>query len=670
MKIRSVSRARFLQCTLYLLLGLFAVGTLLHAQENTEKPKPKSGKYVQFNFEQVELKNLVQIVGMHTGKRFVLDTSVTGRVSVITREEVPTEEVFPLFLSVLEGNGYTVVEREGTFHIRELPAGDPLQSPIVGPDAVNKGVGLVTRVIKLEHIRAVDARPLLEPMVRQSKAGSLSAFGPTNHLIISDTASNIARIEKLLSELDQPGQSTALQVVPIKHGSPTALAAQISAALKGAENAGKKMSRTVGQVMTGGANLPSDFSLVPAEQASSIIVSAGPVQMKQILGMIEKLDVPAGSMNGKGSLQAVFLNYLSAEAAAKQLNTLLAKRAGKQGSSTHIAVEADVANNAVIIDASPLDVQTIRDLLTTLDRPPQQVLVEVLIIEVDESDGLDLGVEWATVEAPQDGSTTVIGRSRPGEVDDIMNLVQTQTFPQGLSFGVATGLTELADGTTIPQIPFLIRALQQNEKVNILSNVPLRTQNNTQANVSVVENIPILTSTITGGTGDNRDVIQNIERIDVGIQLAITPQVNPNEEITLKLNPKIEAILDENVGAAQLTPTIARREVTNTITVPTDSSVIISGLLREDFIKRDSKVPLLGDIPILGKLFRSTTKIKKKTNLLIVVTPYIVTDTKRANGAKTRWTKKTGIDPEKREALTLENAPDSFVEVESDDEEE
>ena len=596
---------------------------------------------VNFNFEQVELANLVSLVGAQTGKRFVLDTELTGRVSVITSEMIPQSEVFPLFIQVLEGSGYTVVDLDGVFHIRALTGDDPLQAPVVGAEEPLEGVGLITRVIKLEHVRAVDVRPLLEPMVRLAENGSLSAFAPTNHLVITDTASNIQRVEDLLAEIDQKGQSTQLTVIPLKHASARDLSDQISAALRGAESANAQVSRRVRQVVAGGGTVAADFTLIAADQANALIAAAGPLQLKQIQDMVEQLDVPPDSITS-GRLKAVFLNYLNAEDAAKQLTTLLDKRT-EVDARDRIAVEADVANNAILVDASPLAFASVKELLESIDLPQQQVLVEVMIVEVSDTNALELGVEWSTIDQPQEGTTTVISGNRPATVNSTQGLIQEQVFPQGLTFGLATGTITLPDGSVVPELPFLLRALQGKRDVNILSNVPLRTQNNAEASVSVVNNIPILTSVIEGGTGDNRDVIQNIERLDVGIQLTVKPRVNPNNEITMELNPVIEAIVQETSAGVELTPTIARREVKNTLTMSDRSTVVISGLMREDVVEEVNQVPVLGSIPFLGALFRSTNDRKEKTNLLIFVTPYLVTGDDQNDDTTDRWQERTGL---------------------------
>ena len=616
-------------------LCLLLTFSFLRAQDESLEP------FVNFNFEQVELGNLIGLVGQQTGKRFAMDTTVTGRVSVITREKIPQKEVFPLFVAVLEGSGYTVVERDGTYHVRKLLGEDPLEAPVVGADQELSGVGLITRVLKLEHIRATDLKPLLEPMVRQAKLGSLSAFAPTNHLIVTDTASNLKRIEELIAELDRPGQSTHLTVIPLKYASARELADQIGQALTGAESSGRQISRRMQEVVAGAGNVPADFTLVAAEQANSLIVSAGPLQLKQIQEMVAQLDVPADSM-ASGRLRAVFLNYLDAEAAATQLTALLVQRKD-QDPRDSIAVQADIANNAILVDANALAFASVKELLEQIDRPQQQVMVEVMIVEVAQNDSLDLGVEWSAIDQSSDGNTTVIGRSRPDEVDGIQQLLTDTIFSQGLTFGLARGTVTLPDGTEVARLPFLLQALEGKRDVNILSHVPLRTQNNTEATVSVVNNIPILESVIEGGTGDNRDVIQNIERIDVGIKLTVKPQVNPNNEITLQLNPSIEAIIQESSEGIALTPTIARREVKSTLTLPDGATVVISGLMREDVVKSVNKVPILGSLPIIGFFFRSTTDRKEKTNLLIFVTPYLVTDDVANDRMTDRWRAKTGL---------------------------
>ena len=250
----------------------------------------------------------------------------------------------------------------------------------------------------------------------------------------------------------------------------------------------------------------------------------------------------------------------------------------------------------------------------------------MLIAEVSLGDDFDLGVGLSTIEEPRDGSNTLVGRSRPGEEDGIMNLMSNGMLVQGLSLGVAGGTIRLSDDSEAPAIPFLLTALAQDREIKIISNPSLLAEDNQEATVQVVDDIPLLKSEISAGAGTARDIIQEIERREVGLKLTMTPHINDDNEIQLELNPIIEAIVDEGDSDTPFTPTIARREVTTTVTLENEQTVVISGLIREDEINQVSKVPFLGDIPILGHLFRSTSERRQRTNLLIFVTPHLVAD--------------------------------------------
>ena len=595
-----------------------------------------------FNFNQIELGNLSEIVAGISGEKIIVGEFTTKRVSIATPEKVAKDEILPLFISVLEANKLTVQEKGGALQIIALQREASQISPrILSAEDEKRAVGVITKIIRMKHISAVEIKKLIEPMVRKGKEGGVLAFGPTNHLIVTDTASNIRQIEKIIAELDTEESAGVTEVIELKHASADQLATQVSAAIKGAEGAGSAVAKHLQQVSAGGSSLPGSFIIIPSTGANSLIVIGSPVQIADVKRIVEKLDVETAA--GRGRLNAIFLNYLSAESAAKNITALLSKTTDKT-TSQRIAIEPSISNNALLVNAPPADYEYIRKLVEQLDIIPQQVLVEVLIAEIAYDDSSDIGVEWSGIDQPKDGSTTVIGRSRPGANDDTLSLATEAAFSQGVSLGVARGFFTDAAGNQIPRIPFLLRAYEQDRDVKILSNVPLWVQNNAEATYSVVQNIPVLKSTIEGGAGTARDVIQNIERLDVGIQLNVTAIVNPNNEVTLKLNPRIEAIIQQQTGSAELTPTIAKREVNTTITTKDRSTVAISGLIREDFIEEVNKVPLLGSIPIIGHLFRNTVKSKNRTNLMIFVTPYIVSSPDIANELKEKWTTQTGLE--------------------------
>lgn len=597
-------------------------------------PASVHGGTVQFNFEQADIRLVTQIVGKITGKKFVVPEGVTGKVTILTQGGIPVEEVYPLYLNMLEASGYTVAERDGVHQVMALPGGPAI------PTGSGIGGGLVTKLIPLKNVNAAEVKKSFEPLVRGGKEGALEVFVPGNHLIVTDTAANVARLEELVAQLDKPGAGSTVEVVPLKFASADDVAEQLRATFGATDSAVNKINRHFQQVAGGTGELPTDFTVVAAPQANSLILVGLPMQIAETRRIIEKMDVE--NPNGFGRLNAIFLKYLSAEEASKSLNALLGKGTEAAPVPRDIAIEPSVANNALLVDASPQDFEYVRRLVERLDVVPQQVLVEVLIAEVDMEKGLDLGVEWFGIDQPGEDGTGGFGRTRYGDSDSMMELLTEGAFPKGLAMGVISGTFTGPDGTEYSQIPLYLKAVAGNRDLKILSNIPLWAQNNLEASVSVVENIPILKSSVEG-SGSDRDFIQNIERLDVGIKLKLTPHVNPDGEIQMDLNPSIESVVEESSEALKYTPTIAKREVKTTVTIPDRTTIILSGLIREDTAKIATKVPVLGDLPLIGFLFRSTSDSKKRTNLLIFVTPRIVTDMQVAEQEKARLEQATSL---------------------------
>jgi general secretion pathway protein D len=596
-------------------------------------------RYVNFSFDQVDIRLLARLVGQETGRQFVLDESVKGEITIITPPQIPVDEVVPLFMSILEASGYTVLQEGDISRIVPLEQGQGMLGTVVTGDSQQPREGLITKVIQLTHIDAIDFVRMLEPMLGANAKAKIAAFGPTNHIIVTDTSDRVARIEKIARELDVPGSGRSVVVMPLEYASAEDVAQQVMAAMTGSGKAGTRLSQHVQKVASGMASLPTDAVVVAAPHANSLVLVGTPVQIKELQNIISMLDTENAA--GQGPLNAIFLEYLDAEEAAKTLNALLEKKAVKD-EQKRIAIEADIINNALLIDAAPRDFDWITQLVKKLDRIPHQVMVEVLIAEVSLGTGLDLGVEWSTIEQPNDDNVTMIGRSRPGSSDTITDYLSKGIFPQGVTLGLAKGMYTDASGNQVPLIPFLVTALSQDDNVKILSNVPLWAQNNKEASVSVVKNIPMLKSTVDKGAGTASDTIQNIERKDVGITLTVTPHVNPNRDITLELHPVIEAITDQG-EPGKYTPTFARREVQTFVTVPDGSTIAITGMIREDTVTRMRKVPFLGDIPLIGFLFRHKQNVVERTNLLIFVTPQIVTDMKEAMELKRAWEQRTDV---------------------------
>lgn len=606
------------------------------ASTHEEEKVQTAGAFVNFNFDQVDIRFLVKLVGDLTGKRFVIDKEIDGKVTVITPPQIPLNEVYPLFISIMEASGCAVVERDGISRVVTREKRTTPIAPVLGESEKALADGVITKVIHVNNLRAADVRHLLEPMVDQGKTGAMGVLEMTNHLIITDTAASIRRIEQIIAQIDKPGMARTTEIYILRFADAEGIAAELNLAMTSASSKqatqGEQLRQRLPKPAQGGTAvaLPSDAVVVAAPHSNSLILVGTPGQITELKRIITAMDTEPRS--GYGHLQAIFLKYLSSDEAAKSLTALISKRVDKP-QNQKISIESSLGNNALLVDAAPEDFKMVKELIDQLDLPPQQVLVEVMIAELTLNDGSTLGAEFLAGGNPAEGSTVAMGGMRTAEGDDkLMEQVALGLVPSGLTFGLAQGSYTTADGKVVPRFPALINiiAIQQKGKFKILSNIPLWTQNNQPATVTIGQNIPILKSTVSAGAGTARDYIENIDRIDVGIKLSVTPHINPNREVLMKLNPSIEAILEKSTGGKPFTPTIAKREVTTTLTVPDGDTIVISGLMREDTVKNDRKIPFLGSIPLLGWLFHTKVDAVERTNLLIFVTPHVSTNAANA----------------------------------------
>ena len=605
---------------------------------------------IDFNFDRVDVPTFARLVGEITGRRFVVSDDIKRKITIIS-PRVQRDEVYSLFVNILESAGCSVVQDGDVTRIVPLPRGDSLSAPVIGPDEDTPADGVITKIIRLEHVPASSLRKVLEARMG-SKNGAISILEETNHLIVTDTAASVRRIGKMIAEVDRPGLQRVTEVVTLQYATAPELAEQLNQALAESDSRAERLRQRL--PATSQSSLGPDRAYVVAAPGSNKLILIGtPSQLTFLQDLIVKMDID--SPPGSGRLNAIFLKYLSAEEAATNINALLDKAAassGGKGVTRKIAIEASPANNALLVDASPGDLRVVQDLVNQLDLPRDQIHIEVLIAEITKTDAFNLGVEMAALNLPSGiGDTVVQGGSLFGEgSDNLMNSIQQGLFPNGISVGAAQGVGYDADGTLTVGYPGIIniKAVKGDSRFKLLSETALEAQNNTEASVSIVDDIPILESTIQGGSGASRDVIQNIERIDVGIKLVLTPHVIPGGLIRMELNPRIEAVLDSPSDSDEinLTPTIARREVTTTVTVPDGRTIIIAGLTRQDKLDSEQRVPFLGSIPLLGWLFRNTSEIYRTTDLLVFVTPTIVSDPETAARVMQEWQDKTGLPDE------------------------
>lgn len=602
---------------------------------------------INFSFDQVDVQAFVKLVGEISGRQFVVADDVKGKITVVA-PKIARQEVYPLFVSILESVGCSVVEEGKISRVVSLaPRAVPV-APVVGSDEAPPLLGVVTKVFRLENVRATEIQKMLAGKVGGGQTGAVAAIDETNHLLVTDTAESIRRIQKIVEEIDRPGGSRTTEVVALEFAGAEELADQLNRATADAETRAQALRRRLpaapGSVSPGAGRA---FAVASPHSNSLLLVGLAPqlTELKRIIGL---MDVDA--QTGRGRLNAIFLKYVSAEEAAKHITALLDKSAGKtpeRSRQRRIAIEASPENNALLVDASLGDFDVVKRLVEQLDRMPEQVHIDVMIVEHSSSDDLSAGVDMAALDIPTDsGSLTLSGGSTLNDgASTLLNSVQQGMFPRGLTVGVAAGSRVTAGGETVPNIPGMINidAVRRNSRFKVLSETSLESQNNKEASVNIVNEIPILKSTIEGGTGTSRDVIQNIERIDVGIKLKLTPHVIPGGSVRMELNPSIEAVIDPGPSSTPFAPTIAKREVSTTVTVGNGETIIIAGLTREDEKQIKKRVPFLGAIPLVGLLFQHTVEVTEKTNLLILVTPRVVTNVAAARNLRDEWTEKTGL---------------------------
>ena len=587
--------------------------------------------FINFSFDQVSIPAFVKLVGDITGRKFVVAEDVEGKITVVS-PRIRRQDAYSLFVSILESAECSVVEDGEVCRVVRLPDRTSHMAPVVGVDEDPPSEGLVTKVFRLEHVRVTELRKVLESKVAGGKGGAVGAIEETNHLVVTDTAESIRRIEKIIAEVDRPGLARVTEVILLKFAGAEDLADELNRALVESQGRGDRLKQRLPAVPGQSDSTRIPAAVVASPHSNSLILVGAQAQVNELRNLIGMMDVDTPS--GRGRLNAIFLKYISAEEAAEDIGGLLKGPEGQKQTAgfepRRIAIQASKENNALLVDASPGDFEVVRQLIEQLDRVPEQVHIEVLIAEISVGDSLDLGVDMAAVGLPDEvGSAVVVGGNTLGDgADAVMNVIQQGIFPGGLTVGVAHGSRVDAEGNVVVDYPGIIniKAIKKDSRFRIRSNPSLMAQNNKEATVSIVHEIPILKSTISSGAGTARDIIQNIERVDVGIKLKLTPHVIPGGEVRMVLNPAIEAVIDPGPSDTRFTPTIAKREVSTTVTVPDGETIVIAGLTREDQTRIERKVPLLGSIPLIGWLFRETVDSTEKSNVLILVTPRIVTD--------------------------------------------
>jgi general secretion pathway protein D len=616
----------------------------------SQAPVAHPPTYLSMDFTDVELPVLIKFMSEQTKRNFIFDERVQGKITIISPRRITMEEAYNVFLYVLQAKGFTAVSQGNTIKI--VAAREARQDTIhTGVSKDTASAEFITRLVPLQYLESAEVVPLVTPLV--SKDGMVSAFASSNTLLLIDSRANIDRIVTILAEVDSEGAPGILRVYPLSY----ALAADVTKTLtsvyiEGAAAPPATAARGRARNIRPTRGVAVKF--LPDARTNSVIVHAGQEMQDDVADLLKKIDVPASA--GGGRINVYYLENADAEEVSKVLASLSGeKRAGAAPVAPGgrvvpppatggavisaeleggVKVTADKATNALVIVASSNDYETLVGVIRKLDIRRRQVFVEAVVMEIDLDKTLDVGVEWrAAAQVGGGQSGAVIGGANYGIQGGMNSLLAGLAagapliFPgSGLVAGGIGGSVTLPDGTKVPAIAAVLRASQGNNNLNILSSPHLLTQNNKEAEIIVAENIPFLTST-SRDTTNLANVINTVERKDVGVTLRITPHIHESEFVSLDIYQEASALKQDALTLAQTAtvgPTWTKRSTKTTVLVKSGDTVIISGIIQDSFTRNVSKIPLLGDIPLLGALFRYTSEQKKKTNLLIMLTPHII----------------------------------------------
>ncbi len=590
-----------------------------------QKKKKPARKQIKggmlFNFQDADVKAVIKTISQITGKNFVLDPRVKGKISIISAKPVSKTAAYQIFLSALKAQGFTTA-RVNRDTLKIIPVGEGKQNAALpGQDFSRGGEQMISQVIVIQHGTATQLVPLLRPLM--APTSQLSAYAPANALIITDYADNLRRILKLVEEIDQP-VSTDVTIIPLEHAS----------ALDMADLIGRLTSSRPGGVGAAKAMAAAGrTSIVPDLRTNSLLVrSDNPGRVAQIKLLVGKLDVPAKT---DGNTRVIYLRNADATKLAEILRGLLeassrqakrgAKGAASRTSTTQRSlIQADEATNALIISASDAVYNNLRGVIEKLDTRRAQVFVEALIIEITSDNATQFGFQWAGGRSAGDAAVGALTN-----FPNAPSIVGTATDPAilgafgGLSVAYIGPEITLPNGDVVRGLGGLARALESQNMANVLSTPNILTLDNAEAKIVVGQNVPFLTGSFTTASTGASNPFQTIERKDVGLTLQIKPQIT--EGGTIKLE-----ILSEVSSVARVATTSASDLITNkrtletTVVVDDGATIALGGLIEDATDESTQQVPWLGRIPILGWLFKFKDKQKRKTNLMIFLRPTII----------------------------------------------
>ncbi len=579
------------------------------------------------NLKDTDIQEFIKFVADVTGTTMVVDPNVKGKVRVISSKPVTQSELYDLFLSILDVQGYTAV-RSGQV-VRIVPSKDARSSPV--PLIENQDLlsndEYVTQVIRLDNISAAKLIPVLRPLVPQQ--AHMAAYAPSNAIIISDIRSNIGRIVEIIERMDRSAIQTT-EIIRLKYGVAEDVVSMLNTLEKSRQGEGAEANK--------------EATLVADKRTNSVVVTADEMSVERVRKLVAYFDSP---LEQSGNVRVVYLEYADATETSEVLTRVMQNMArleagGSQRSGGESTIEADAGTNSLIITADTDEMAALESVIARLDIRRAQVLIEAIIVEMEMTEGQELGLQWlfandsgfyggniSNSNAQQRRNAALAGAILP---DDGSEIIDTRGVAGALASipGSTLGWGMVDESLTMTVI---LNALETQGNANILSTPSLLTLDNEEAFITVGQEVPFVTGSYTnsGSANGAQNPFQTIERQSVGITLKVTPQINEGDSVVLDIVQEVSSISAQILAASDV---ITNERKIETKVLANDSDILVlGGLVKDDIQDSTQGIPLLSDIPLLGRLFRNDVVTVTKSNLLVFIRPTIIRDDKELSGA-------------------------------------
>ena len=581
------------------------------------------------NFKDTDISEFINIVGKNLERTIIVDPNVRGKISVRSYDMLTEDQYYQFFLNVLQVYDFAVVEMpSGILKVVRSKDAKTSNIPVVEGSAKD-GDEMITRVVPVYNVPVRELAPILRQLNDQAGGGNVVSHDPSNVMMITGRAAVVNRLVEIIERVDRAGDEE-VEIVKLRFASASEMVRIIDS-----------INKSQGKANTGAK---SDPRVVADDRTNSVIVSGDIKARQRLINLIERMDQ---ELETSGNTRVMFLNYAKADDLVKVLQGVSASiQAEEKSGSTNsrgssnrdVSIDAHEDSNALVITAEPDMMRSLEEVVRQLDIRRAQVQVEAIIVEVFEGDGTTLGVQWVSESGGGTqfsngvipvGSLAVAVKEAEDDTDteayvtDEGAVVEVTTTDEGDYTSLAS-LLGSANGLIAGIIDngwgAVVQAVSTDTNSNVLATPHLTTMDNEEAYFIVGQEVPIITGTSTGS--NNSNPFQTVDRQEVGIKLKVTPQINEGDAVQLLIEQEVSSVS----GATSVDISINKREIKTTVIVDDGGTIVLGGLIDEDVQESVSKVPLLGDIPIIGNLFKSTSTSKRKRNLMVFLKPTIVRD--------------------------------------------